>query len=170
MTCCVAGIDLIRKSHNAPIPYPTMHQFVTEMCTCVHISVTKWCIVVHLFNALWDLWDGSSTVVIIHWALRRNGNIVTVTDYFEVTSCTLGCGDKLKIKLSQLMACGKWHQNILCHCGIVSALNIISLQYYSDEGYSRQTISRFISYMILWVLKHIQIDENSHWLITPPLL
>ena len=25
--------------------YPTMHPFVTEMCTHVHISVTKWCIV-----------------------------------------------------------------------------------------------------------------------------
>ena len=38
-------------SHNAP--------FVTEMCTCVHISVTKWCIVGYMPDALWDLWDGS---------------------------------------------------------------------------------------------------------------
>ena len=36
-----------------------MHQFLTEMCTCVHISVTKWYIVGHLSDALWDLWDGS---------------------------------------------------------------------------------------------------------------
>ena len=39
--------------------HPTMRQFVTEMCTCVHISVTIWCIVWYLFNALCDLWDGS---------------------------------------------------------------------------------------------------------------
>ena len=38
-------IDLLCKSQNAPVPYPTMHHFVTEMCTCLHISVTKWCIV-----------------------------------------------------------------------------------------------------------------------------
>ena len=38
-------LDLLRKSHNAPVPYPRMHHFVTEMCTRVHISVTKWCIV-----------------------------------------------------------------------------------------------------------------------------
>ena len=52
-------IDLIHKSHNAQVPHPTMHHFVTEMCTCVHFSVAKWCIVGHLSNALWDLWDGS---------------------------------------------------------------------------------------------------------------
>ena len=34
-------------SHNTP--------FVTEMCTCVHISATKWCIVRYLSDALWDL-------------------------------------------------------------------------------------------------------------------
>ena len=26
-------IELLHKSHNAPAPYPTMHNFVTEMCT-----------------------------------------------------------------------------------------------------------------------------------------
>ena len=52
-------IDLLHNSHNAPVPYPIMHHFVTEMCTCVHISVTKWCIVGYLCDALWDLWDWS---------------------------------------------------------------------------------------------------------------
>ena len=36
-----------------------MHHLVTEMCTCVHISVTKWCIVGYETGALWDLWDWS---------------------------------------------------------------------------------------------------------------
>ena len=44
------------------VPHPTMHHFVTEMCTCVHISVTKWCIVEYLINSLWDLWDGPIAV------------------------------------------------------------------------------------------------------------
>ena len=52
-------IDLIHKSHNAPVPNPTMHHFVTEMASfCnrnVFISVTKWCIVGYLSDALWDL-------------------------------------------------------------------------------------------------------------------
>ena len=28
--------NLMPKSHNAPAPYPTMHHFATEMCTCAH--------------------------------------------------------------------------------------------------------------------------------------
>ena len=47
--------ELLHKSHNAPVPYPTLHHFVTE----VHISVTKWCIVEYLSDALWELWDES---------------------------------------------------------------------------------------------------------------
>ena len=53
------SIDLLCKSHKAPVPYPTMHHFVTEMCTCVRISVTKWCIVGYLSKAIWNLWNGS---------------------------------------------------------------------------------------------------------------
>ena len=52
-------IDQSHKPHNASVPYPIMHHFVTEMCTCVHISVTKWCILGYLSDALWNLWDGS---------------------------------------------------------------------------------------------------------------
>ena len=41
---------LIHKSHNAPVPYPTMHHFGTEMCThfcyrIVHCGTPAWCIV-----------------------------------------------------------------------------------------------------------------------------
>ena len=42
------------QSHNASDKYPTMHHFVTEMCTCVYISVIKWWIVGHGTGALWD--------------------------------------------------------------------------------------------------------------------
>ena len=42
--CPPYTIDLLHKSQNAPVPYPTMHHFVTEMCTCAHktkVSVLK---------------------------------------------------------------------------------------------------------------------------------
>ena len=51
-------IELSQKSHNVPDQYPTRHHFVTEMCTCVHISVTNWCIMGYLCHALWDSWRG----------------------------------------------------------------------------------------------------------------
>ena len=47
-------IDPSHKSRDTPIPYPEMHHFMTEMCTCMHISVTKWCIVGYLSDALWE--------------------------------------------------------------------------------------------------------------------
>ena len=56
-------IDPSHKSHHASDKYPTMHHFVSEMCTCVHISVTKWCIVGYGTGALWDLWNGSIVTV-----------------------------------------------------------------------------------------------------------
>ena len=43
----VCNVDLIHKSHNAPLPYPTMHYFITEMCTCVHILLQN--------CELWDM-------------------------------------------------------------------------------------------------------------------
>ena len=65
MTTCVAfsdnKVDLIHKPHNAPVPYPIMHHFVTEMCRCVHISVTKWCIMGYLLCIVgfvrWVYWS-----------------------------------------------------------------------------------------------------------------
>ena len=43
---------LLHKSHNAIVPYHTMHHFVKEMWTCVHISVTKWCLLGHMSNCI----------------------------------------------------------------------------------------------------------------------
>ena len=51
-SCCTRTIDYSQKPYNAPVPYPILHYFVTEMCTTVHISVKNghcgifvWCIV-----------------------------------------------------------------------------------------------------------------------------
>ena len=43
----------IDPSHKSD-KYRTMHRFVTEMCTHVHISVTEWCIVAYRTGALWN--------------------------------------------------------------------------------------------------------------------
>ena len=71
-------IELPHKSHNASDKYPTMHHFVTEMCTYVHISVTKWCIVGYGIGAVCDLCDINYdehidvyTCVGHHWITRR---------------------------------------------------------------------------------------------------
>ena len=44
-----------------------MHHYVTEMCTCVHISLTNWCIVGYGTRALCDLCDRSSSALQL-WA------------------------------------------------------------------------------------------------------
>ena len=49
---CKDSIDLSHKSHNVPVPYPTIHHFVTEcapVCTfllkMVHCEIFVWCMV-----------------------------------------------------------------------------------------------------------------------------
>ena len=43
--CAYPLITLLHKSHNAPVPFPTMHHSVTELYRCGQVSVTK----------LWDI-------------------------------------------------------------------------------------------------------------------
>ena len=57
----------LQQSQNAPVPYTTMHHFVTEMCTGVHISVTQRCIVGYWSYSFWDLWDGSNVSTSSFW-------------------------------------------------------------------------------------------------------
>ena len=52
---CVHRFDLICKSHNAPVPYPTMHHSEQK---CAHFC-SEWCIMGYGRGALWDLWDWS---------------------------------------------------------------------------------------------------------------
>ena len=53
----LCAIYLSHKSHNAPVPYRTMHHLA-------QISITKRCIVGYLSNAVLDLWDGSIIYVV----------------------------------------------------------------------------------------------------------
>ena len=74
-SCSQLSLHLLHKSHNAPVPYPTIQHFVTEMCTHVHISVTKWCIMGYL-SGTWDLWDGCFELVdgTSRWNCARSSN------------------------------------------------------------------------------------------------
>ena len=49
------GNDLNYKSHNAPVPYPTMQHSEQK---CAHFC-SECCIVGYRTGALWDLWDWS---------------------------------------------------------------------------------------------------------------
>ena len=71
-------LDLMHNSHDAPVPYPTMHQLLTAMCTCVHIVVTKWCIVGYSYNALWGIWDESATL--IKYEIKVTNKNIIATD------------------------------------------------------------------------------------------
>ena len=53
-------IALSNKFHNALVSYPTMHYFVTVMCTCVNISVTN--------GALWDI----CPMGFVRWVYRHD--------------------------------------------------------------------------------------------------
>ena len=58
-------IDPSHKSHNASDKYPTMHHFVTEMCTHAHFCYKMLhCGIRHSTGAFWDLWDCS--IVLAH--------------------------------------------------------------------------------------------------------
>ena len=55
-------MDMFRKSHNASVSYPTMHHFVTEMCTCAHFCHKM----VHcgISYVLLHSWDGSIVIML----------------------------------------------------------------------------------------------------------
>ena len=42
--CWVYQSTCYTKPHNAPVPYPTMHQFITEMCTILLQNRALWVI------------------------------------------------------------------------------------------------------------------------------
>ena len=55
--CEVSEEDVLPHASNLALHrYPTVHRFVTEMCTDENISVTKWCIVERKHNS-WTFGD-----------------------------------------------------------------------------------------------------------------
>ena len=59
------SIELLHKSHNASVPYLTMHQFVTEMCCykMVHCVTFVWCI---MGFVRWVYWKSLSRLQFCH--------------------------------------------------------------------------------------------------------
>ena len=86
------SIDLSHKSQNASVPYPTMQHFITEMCTCVHISVIKCCIVGYLSDAFWDLWDVS---ILNRVKIKRISGFWMHVKYFDICTSSFNA-DKVR--------------------------------------------------------------------------
>ena len=86
ITISKAKIDLLYKSYSALVPYPTMHHFVTRMCTHVHIRVTKYYIVRYLPIALQGSWDGSIAINVL---IPLNRKFASLTLYFSFLLCSL---------------------------------------------------------------------------------
>ena len=59
--------DPSHNSHNALVKNPTMHHFVIEVCTHVHIPLTKWCIEGYMAVAFWYLCNRSTSWLLISW-------------------------------------------------------------------------------------------------------
>ena len=88
------------KSHTAFDQYTTMHHFLTEMCTQVHISVTKQCIVGYWTGALWDyLCNRSISYKLIHTINLHLHNTTTTqhsTKTVDISQRKLCMGDNLE--------------------------------------------------------------------------
>ena len=54
-------IDPLHRFYNAPVPYPTIHHFVTEMCAWLHIPLQN--------GALWD-------ICLLHCGICEMGRLV----------------------------------------------------------------------------------------------
>ena len=67
------AIDLLHKSHNAPVPYPTMHHFVAEICTFLSQNGALWYFykftVIHQLHGVSNHWQLDSSFN----SLFRNG-------------------------------------------------------------------------------------------------
>ena len=106
------------KSHNTEILYPTMHHFITEMCTCVHISVTKWSIVGYLSNILW----------VVNWCKSHNTEVPYPTMHHFITEmCTC-----VHISVTKWCTVG-YLSNVLWDLRDRSNIAWLT-RYYSEEG------------------------------------
>ena len=63
-------VQQMNPSHNVSVSYPTMHHFVTEMCTFLLQNGALWD---NGTDALWDLWDGSIKVQVNPWVWGIEG-------------------------------------------------------------------------------------------------
>ena len=90
----IQSVNLFSKSHNAPVPCPSMHH-------------TKWCIVGYLSIVFWNLWDGC--LVEISWMQHELWNIkLSVT--IHTFTCQQHCNGTHLTRCSQgIYVVTKWY-------------------------------------------------------------
>ena len=80
--------DQYPKSHNEPVPYPTIHHSEQR---CAHFC-SEWCIVGYVTGVLWDLRD-CSTRLWIQWIARPNSkDDINAANYWSFVRNPLGTG------------------------------------------------------------------------------
>ena len=113
-----------------------MHHFVTEIRTCVHISVTKWCIMGCLSIELWDLWDGSITKTNAYYQLNFQEQCVTKVN-------------ELNLFNSEFFR--EINFNTLCVYILHTVETLYSTIYYS-KYFIELNIDKSTQYVALWTL------------------
>ena len=121
---CPVQIGQSHKSHNAPVSYPTMYNFLTEMCTWMHISVKN--------GALWDiclmhcgicemklLRDATYMMEIWFWSVIIMLEIITSfhveldNALYIITIC--GSDWKIQYRAVSRFAPSQWEKVLLCN-------------------------------------------------------
>ena len=85
----LSPLDPSHKSNHASDKYPTLHHFVTEMCTSVHISVTKWCIVGYGTGVLWDLCNRTIDIPPLMWHSQPLFLAPNYDQFSQSTTCSI---------------------------------------------------------------------------------
>ena len=91
--------DLIHKSHNAPVPYPTMHHSEQK---CAHFC-SEWCFVGYETCTLCDLW------IVVSWRLSAFADCVECLGQRGLHK-TVGynCPSKLNFMTARLIRVKAW--------------------------------------------------------------
>ena len=100
-----------------------MHHFVTEMCTCVHISVTNWCIVGYKSNALWNLWDVSILMYM------RNRRALWERSYLTSQTTDIGIRHPIDIALTYMILMNSTPRRSSASCCMVGLVKVEFVSY-----------------------------------------
>ena len=93
--CSIFAIDLIHKSQNAPVPYPSVHHS-EQKCT---YFCSEWSIVGHGSGAFWYLWNWSIDLL---YVIECN-NWTCLTAYWDAILPASASADRILTHWGQLM-------------------------------------------------------------------
>ena len=115
-------IDLLLKSHDTPAPYLTMHHVVTEMCTCVLISIKN--------GALWDMCLMNCGICEMGLSLQAHAVCQQAVTHIRICAITFACKHnqlqwgavtrnavqyKMIIRADPRFAPSQWETALLCN-------------------------------------------------------